>query len=139
MPFPPDPPFLEIDPFTTQFGRPLSAAEKPVATRVLQVVSDWIRGQKPDVDPTAAEQVVFEVTRDQTNLGQYSPFLSFQNITAHRQEAATLKDDDDLLDEVITPRQKRFLGIQLRAAPRGHFQKCDFGDVGPSFGRFRNF
>lgn len=137
---PPDDPYLEIDQFVIEFGRALTAAETPVATRLLQVVSGWIFNHAPaPVSVQTAQQVVFEVTRDQVNLGQYSAFSSFQNITAHRQEAATLKDDDDLLDEILSGRQKRLLGISLRAAPRGHFQKCDFGDVGPSFGRFRNF
>lgn len=122
----PDDPYLEIGPFETQFGRALSDAETPVATRLLQVVSGWIYGQKSDVDPLAAAQVVFEVTRDQINLGQYSPFSSFQNVTAHRQEAGTLKDDDDLLDEVVNPRQKRLLGIPLSAGPVYSFPVCDY-------------
>lgn len=126
MAFPPADPYLEIDDFTTQFGRPLSVAEQPVAERLLQVVSDWIRGQKPDVDADAAAQVVFEVTRDQVNLGKYSAFSSFQNITAHRQEAATLKDDDDLLDEILSGRQKRLLGIALAAGPVYSFPVCDY-------------
>lgn len=119
-------PFLEIADFEIQFGRDLSDAETPVATRVLQVVSDWIRGQKPDADATAAEQVVFEVTRDQINLGQYSAFSSFQNTSSLRTESGTFKDDDDLLDEIISGRHKRLLGIPLRAAPVGYFPKCDY-------------
>lgn len=124
---PPDDPYLEIDQFGIEFGRALSDAEQPVAERLLQVVSDWIFNHAPaPVNAQAAQQVVFEVTRDQVNLGPYSPFSSFQNITAHRQEAATLKDDDDLLDEILSGRQKRLLGIALRAAPRGNFKKCDY-------------
>lgn len=120
-------PFLDIGAFESEFGRDLSDGETLTATRLLQVVSDWIRDHAPaDVSDGAAEQVVFEVTRDQVNLGQYSAFSSFQNTTAHRTEAGTLKDDDDLLDEIISNRQKRLLGIPLRAAPRGHFLKCDY-------------
>lgn len=124
---PPDDPYLEIDQFVIEFGRALTAAETPVATRLLQVVSDWIFNHAPaPVSPTAAAQVVFEVTRDQVNLGQYSAFSSFQNITAHRQEAATLKDDDDLLDEILSGRQKRLLGIALAAGPVYSFPVCDY-------------
>jgi hypothetical protein len=90
-------------------------------------VSDWIYDHAPaPVRQLDAEQVAFEVTRDQLNLGAYSPFSAFQNITAHRTEAGTFKDDDDLLEEVISKRQKRLLDIPLRAAPRGHFKKCDY-------------
>lgn len=119
-------PFLEFAAFETQFGRDLTEAETPVATRLLQVVSDWIRGQKPDVDLLAAEQVVFEVTRDQVNLGQYSAFSQFQNTSSLRTEAGTFKDDDDLLDEIISGRQKRLLGIPLRAAPAYNFPVGDY-------------
>jgi hypothetical protein len=123
----PTDPYLEIEPFELQFGRALTAAETPVATRLLQVVSDWIRDHAPaDVSDDAAQQVVFEVTRDQINLGQYSPFSSFQNITAHRQEAGTLKDDDDLLGEILSKRQKRLLGIPLAAGPVYSFPICDY-------------
>lgn len=123
-------PFLSIDGFTTDFGRSLTAAETDMATRLLQITSDWITAQNPDVDPTAAAQVVFEVTRDQLNLGEFSPLVSFANTTAHRTQSGTFDSSADLLKEVITDRQKRLLGIELRAAPSYSFPVDDYAISG---------
>ena len=119
-------PYLAIGPFTTQFGRALSDAETPVATRLLQVVSDWIRDRKPDARQLDAEQVVFEVVRDALTLGGYERFSSFENTTAHRTERGTFDYAASVLDDFLTDKHKRLLGIPLRAAPRGHFLKCDY-------------
>jgi hypothetical protein len=121
-----DDPYLEIEEFTTQFGRALSVAETPVATRLLQVVSDWIRGQKSDADLTVAAQVVFEVVRDAINFGAYEGLSQFQNTTAHRTEAGTFDAEMKAVDDYLTDRQKRLLGIPLRAVPLGSFKKCDY-------------
>jgi hypothetical protein len=119
-------PYLPLSDFVIQFGRTLSAAETPVATRLLQVVSDWIRARKPDADPDAAEQVVFEVVRDSLEYGDLEKFSSFQNITSRRQEAGTFDPAMKAIDDYLTTKHKRLLGIAATAAPRGHFVKCDY-------------
>lgn len=120
-------PYLEIDQFEIEFGRSLSDAETPVAERLLQVVSEWIYDHAPaPVSPTAAEQVVFEVVRDALNFGGYELLSQFQNTTAHRTEAGTFDVEMKAVDDYLTDRHKRLLGIPLRAAPRGHFPKCDY-------------
>lgn len=123
-------PFLGVDDFETQFGRTLSDAESPVAERLLQVVSDWIRGrlapaELADDDP-AARQVVFEVVRDALNYGAFERLSSFQNTTSRRTEAGTFDEALKVVDDYLTDRHKRLLGIPLRAAPRGSFTKCDY-------------
>lgn len=118
-------PYLEIGPFTTQFGRALSAAESPVATRLLQVVSDWIRGKKPDADELAAAQVVFEVVRDSLNYGGLELLSQFQNTTSLRTEAGTFDPALKAISDYLTDRQKRRLGITA-AGPVGSFPKCDY-------------
>lgn len=119
-------PYLDIGPFTTQFGRALTAAESPIATRLLQVVSDWIRVQKPTADVTAAAQVVFEVVRDALNYGAYERLTSFQNTTSLRTEAGTFDEAMKMVDDFLTDRHKRLLGIPLLAAPRSSFKKLDY-------------
>lgn len=121
-------PFLSITDFATQFGS-LDAGQTAVATRLLQMTSDWIRANAPSADPTAAAQVVFEVTRDQTNLGEFSPLASFTNITAHRTEAGRF-DLNAVLENVLTNRQKRYLGMALRAAPAASFAVDDYAISG---------
>jgi hypothetical protein len=116
-------PFLDIATFTGMF-RPLSTAETADATTILQVTSDWIRTQPssraplPDNDSGAA-LVVFEVTRDQLQLGQFAPLSRFQNTTSLRTEEGEI--NKVMLEQVITDRQKRILGIPLRAAPASNF------------------
>lgn len=123
-------PFLSIDDFTDQFTRPLTEAETEVATRLLLVISDWILGQKPDVDPDAAAQVVYEVTRDAIIYGPYERLSAFTNTTANRTEAGTFNNSRQLaksiVDDYVSDRHKRLLGIPLRAAPKGSFPVDDF-------------
>lgn len=122
-------PFLEIADFQADFGRILTVAETLVATRLLQAVSDWIRGQKPDVDPTAAAQVVFEVVRDAVNYGAYERLSSFSNTTANRTEAGMfgrVNEWQQIISDYLTGRHKRLLGIPLRVAPVYHFPVCDY-------------
>lgn len=118
-------PYLDVDDFGTQFGRTLSAAETPVAERLLQVVSDWIRGKKPDADTLAAEQVVFEVVRDALNYGGLELLSQFQNTTSLRTEAGTFDPALKMVDDYLTNRHKRILGI-TSAGPVGCFPKCDY-------------
>lgn len=126
MPFPPDPPFLEIDPFTAQFGRPLSSADTLVATRLLQVVSDWIRGHKPDVldDDPAAQLVTFEVTREALLYGDVIPLGSFSKTVGPRTKAGTF--DPIAVEKFITDRHRRILGIPVLAGPSYNFPACDY-------------
>lgn len=120
-------PYLDIDEFTEQYQGALSDGEKVTAERRLQVISDGIRARKPDADPEAAALVVFEVVRDATAYGHLEPLSSFANVTAHRQEAGTL-DAGRLVDDYLTVRQKRLLGISAAAtaAPRGVFTPSDY-------------
>ena len=122
-------PFLSIDDFASQFGRDLSDAETIVATRLLQVASDWIRGRKPDVDPLAAAQVVFEVNRDAINFGAYERLASFSNVTQSRTEAGSFGRDDQwqqVVVDYITNKQKRLLGIPVVAAAAYSFPVGEF-------------
>ena len=120
-------PFLNIDDFTAEHQGALSAGETTTATRLLQVVSDGIRALKPDVDETAAKQVVFEVVRDTLAYGHLGPLSSFQNITSRRQEGGTFDAAAKAVDDFLTARQRRLLGIgSSTVAPRGHFPKCDY-------------
>lgn len=122
-----DDPFLEITDFKTQFGRPLLEAETPVATRLLQVVSDWIRDNaKPGFRELAAKQVVFEVVRDALTYGPFERLSHFENTTAHRTEAGTFDYAASVLDDYLTDKHKRLLGIPLRAAPAYHFPVADY-------------
>jgi hypothetical protein len=128
-------PFLSIDDFANEFGRTLTEAETEVATRFLQVASDWIRGKKADVDPLAAAEVVFEVTRDAINYGAYERLSGFTNVTGNRTEAGTFDMGRSMVrsavEDYVTDRQKRLLGIPLRAGPVGSFPCNDFGHPPP--------
>lgn len=120
-------PFLGIDDFQTQFGRDLSDAETPVATRLLQVVSDWIRGHMPPntvADPTAAELVTFEVTREALLYGDVIPLGAFSKTVGPRTKSGTF--DPTSVEKFITDRHRRILGIPVLAGPRGNFKRCDY-------------
>lgn len=120
-------PFLEISAFTAEYQGALSAGETTTATRLLEVVSDGIRGLKPDVDELAAKQVVFEVVRDVVTYGALGPLSSFQNITSRRQEAGTFDEAAKAVDDYLTARQRKLLGLSpVTASPRGRFKKCDY-------------
>lgn len=118
--------FLDINGFAAEYQGALSTGETTTATRLLGVVSDGIRALKPDVETEAAKQVVFEVVRDAITYGHLGPLSSFQNITSRRQEGGTFDEAAKAVDDMLTDRQKRILGIARRAAPRGHFPKCDY-------------
>lgn len=130
-------PYLTADQFADRFGT-LDDGQEASAKALVQVVSDWIRGQKPDADPTAAAQVVFEVVRDSLNLAEFSPLKQFENSTSRRTTSGTFADGDGaaLLSEVITDRQKRLLGIALRAAPAYNFPVNDLAMPHESYGVF---
>lgn len=119
-------PFLEIEAFATQYRQPLDAGQTAIAERLLRVASDWIRGRKPDVDEDAAQQVVFEVVRDALLYGDVSKLSSWQNTTSKRTEAGTFDAALAMITAYLTDAHKRLLGIPLRAAPRGHFKRCDY-------------
>lgn len=119
-------PFLEVGDFETQFGHDLSAAENPVASRLLQVVSDWIRGHKPDVlaDDPAAQLVTFEVTREALLYGDVIPLGSFTKTVGPRTKAGTF--DPIAVEKFITDRHRRILGIPVLAGPSYNFPVCDY-------------
>lgn len=120
--------FLTLPDFTTQFGRTLGDGEQLQADRLLTIVSEDIAARKPDVKPAAATQVVFEVVRDALNLGAYEKFASFTNTTSRRTESGTFDPDAKTLDDYLTGRQKRLLGLATAAtaAPRGRFTRGDY-------------
>jgi hypothetical protein len=76
---------------------------------------------------TAAALVVFEVVRDAITYGHLGPLSSFTNVGAHREETATF-DPDRPIDDYLSMRQKRLLGIAAAAtaAPRGRFTAGDY-------------
>ena len=120
-------PFLTIGQFTTEYqGGTLSDGETTTATRLLQAASDRVRVLAPDANEDAAKQVVFEVVRDAAMYGHLSVLSSFQNITSRRQEAGTFDDMAKAVDDLITPRHRRMLGLSATAAPRGRFKKFDY-------------
>lgn len=118
--------FLSFDDFEAQFGRSLSDAEVAVAGRLLQVVSDWINSRKANVDATAGAQVVFEVVRDALNYGAFERLSQFQNTTTHRTEAGAFDEAMRVIDDYLTLRHKRLLGIPLVAAAAYNFPICDY-------------
>ncbi|SBS73779.1 conserved hypothetical protein [uncultured Mycobacterium sp.] len=120
-------PFLGISDFTTEYQGTLSTGETTTATRLLQVVSDGIRGLKPDVDTEAAKQVLFEVVRDAMMYGDLGPLSSFQNITSKRQVSGAFDEGARAVIDYLTTRQRKLLGLDpVQAAPRGYFPKCDY-------------
>lgn len=106
----------------------LTDLQVPQAERLLQVVSDGIRSRKPDVDETAAELVVFEVTRDTLNYGGLEVFSQYTNTTSRRSESGIFDPNARAVDDYLTARQKLILGLSATAGagPRGHFAKCDY-------------
>ena len=53
---------------------------------------------------------------------------SFQNITSRRQESGTFDEAAKVVDDYLTPRQRRLLGITTpnTTGARGYFPKCDY-------------
>lgn len=121
-------PFLDINAFTAEYQGTLSTGETTTATRLLQVVSDGIRGLKPDADDFAAKQVVFEVVRDAVKYGDLGPLSDFLNRTGHREESGTFDESAKAVSDYLTARQRRLLRITApnTAGPRGSFTKCDY-------------
>jgi hypothetical protein len=119
---------MSIAEFTTEYQGTLSSGQTTTATRLLQVVSDYIRLRKPDVDELAAEQVVFEVVRDSVTYGHYERLSSFESETSKRRERGTFDYAVKVLDELLTDKHKLMLGIATgrTVAPRGKFTKCDY-------------
>ncbi len=121
-------PFLEIEAFAAEFQGTLTDGQTATATRLLEVVSDYIRARKPGIagdDPTAT-QVTFEVVRDAITYGPYERLSSFDNETGKRKESGAFSDAANALDELLTDRHKLMLGISRTAAPRGSFARCDY-------------
>lgn len=114
-------PFLSIEEFTVEYQGELSEGETTTATRLLTVVSDYIRLRKPDVDETAAKQVVFEVVRDSITYGPYERLSSYENETGHRRERGTFDYAVKVLDELLTAKHKLMLGISIAPKPAYYF------------------
>lgn len=119
-------PFLSIEAFQAEYPGTLSAGEIATATRLLRVVSDRVRALKSDVDSSAAQQVVFEVVRDAAMYGALEKLSSFQNITSRRQEAGTFDEEAKVVDDYLSPRHKRILGLAAIAVPMFNFPDCDY-------------
>lgn len=116
--------FLDVGTFAAWAKRPDWDSE--LAAMLLDVVADWIRDRKPDLagDDQAAQIVSFEVTRDTLMYGDLGPFKQGEKRTAHSSRSYAL--DRAVIEKFITDRHRRMLGVSLRAAPRGHFPKCDY-------------
>ena len=123
----PDPGTAFLDPaeFATWAKRPAWASD-PLAAALLGVVEGWIRERRPDIadDDQAARVVVFEVTRDALLYGDLGPYRSMEKRTAHSSRSVTI--DPSAVERFITGRHRQMLGMSVKAAPRGHFPKCDY-------------
>ncbi len=119
-------PFLNIGQFEAEYQGTLTAGERTTATRLLQVASDRVRDLAPDARATDAQQVVFEIVRDAAMYGHLGPLSSFQNITSRRQEGGTFDPMAKAVDDLLTDRHRKMLGLGKSVAPRGRFKKCDY-------------
>lgn len=117
--------FLSKAQFVDWF-RPLSDPESEVVEPYLEVVSTWIRDNKPDVadDDAAARVVTFEVTRDALLYGDFGPLVSFSKTMGPRSRSGTI--DRSAVEKFVTDRHRRMLGLSVRAGARGHFPRCDY-------------
>jgi hypothetical protein len=109
-------PFLSISEFTAEYQGTLTAGQTTTATRLLQVASDRIRELKSDVATDPAKQAVFEIVRDSITYGHLDMLSSFQNVTSHRTEAGAFDEMVKAVDDLLTKRQRRMLGIGVRPA-----------------------
>lgn len=118
-------PFLDAATFATWAKKPAWGTD-PLAAALLQVVSDWIRERKPDIDDEdpAAKVVACEVTRDSLLYGDFGPQASYTKATSHSQRSGTI--DRAAVEKFITDRHRRMLGIGVKASPRAHFKRCDY-------------
>ncbi len=119
-------PFLIIDAFEAEYQGTLTAGETTTASRLLQVVSDYIRSLKPDVNTDAAKQVCFEIVRDAANYGDLAVLSDFQNTTSRRTEAGTFDQAMKIVNDYLSDRHRLLLGIPLLAAPVTSFAKFDY-------------
>lgn len=119
-------PFLDIGMFAVQYRKPLDDGQMLEAERLLQVVSDWIRARKSDVDALAAEQVVFEVVRDAVKFGGYQRLTRFHNTTGTRTESGEFDEEQRVVDSYLTAAHKQLLGIAALAEPAFCFPECDY-------------
>lgn len=110
--------FLEIAAFQAEYQGTLSTGETTTATRLLGVVSDRIRELKPDIadDSPAAKQVTFEVVRDAMMFGGLEKLSEFENETSKRRERGKFDEATKAIDDLLTPRHRRLLGLFTRPA-----------------------
>ncbi len=118
-------PFLDVATFATWAKKPGWVGD-PLATSLLQLVSDWIRERKPDIaqDDPGAQVVTFEVTRDSMMYGDFGPQTAYLKATSHSQRSGTI--DRAVVEKFITDRHRRMLGIGVKAAPRRRFKRFDY-------------
>ena len=114
-------PFLSIGDFTIQYNESLNTAQTAVATRMLQVATDRIVELQPTPDANAAAQVVFEIVRDVIRYGDLEALSEFENDTSRRKEGGVFDLDRRAVEDYLTKRHKRILGIPLRATPAYSF------------------
>lgn len=116
--------------FVGMYDGTLNAADAEQAKLLLQVASDRIRtlalAVNLIVDTNAAQQVVFEVVRDAVTYGGLERLSQFENRTLHRLEAGTFDEAAKVVDDYLTNKHKRLLGLAVLAGPRGSFKKCDY-------------
>jgi hypothetical protein len=117
-------PFLTLTQFEGMFPRELTAAEQVIAPNLLAVASNWIWNRIPSIasDDPAAITVTFEAARDAILYGPISRLEEFQNVTSHRTESGTATAS--LVEQFITDRHARMLGISLKASPSYNFTPC---------------
>lgn len=119
-------PFMAIADFANEYQGTLTTGETATATRLLQVASDRIRGLKADVDEEAAKQVVFEIVRDAANYGDVERLSEFDNTTSRHTESGKLDPATRVVNDYLSDRHKRILGIALVADPVYNFPEYDY-------------
>jgi hypothetical protein len=123
--------FLDLATFTTMYGQSLTAAQQAEATLLLTVVDSRIRELCAAVsvtpDPSDAERVCFEVVRSAIYFGALADLSSFDDMTSRRREAGEFDAAAKAVNDYLTVKHKRLLGIPVLAAPAGSFRPHDFG------------
>lgn len=113
-------PFLSAAEFA-QWSKTPAWATNSLAEALLQVVSDWIRDNKPNItdDDVAARAVCCEVTRDSLLYGEFGPVVAFGKTVGHRTRSGTI--DRTAVEKFVTDRHKRMLGLSIAPRPAYHF------------------
>ena len=121
-------PFLSVARFTAMF-RPLSSEEAKLAAPLLDVVSEWIRANKPGISPDdpAAIVVCFQVLRTALTHGKYAGLASFTETVAHRTRSGAFDTRTaEAIGRLITDSHRLLLGIALVGEPAYCFKEFDY-------------